>query len=121
MAEGTVRWFDDVRGYGVIVPDRGSCWIYNDRGSSLRFPVEQELHVDRIDILTNKYKTLESGERVEFDIELDAAGLRAVSVGRLGTCAPVPEVSHSPSTETRRAPGTPTASRPRPAPALHTA
>ncbi|GAA2415677.1 hypothetical protein GCM10010420_52110 [Streptomyces glaucosporus] len=94
MAEGTVRWFDDVRGYGFIVPDDGSRWFDGPLGSDVTVPAHWEVHVDRTDIQRNGYKTLEPGERVSFDFKLDKAGkLRAVKVTQLGYYAPVPEVS----------------------------
>ncbi|MFH8610601.1 cold-shock protein [Streptomyces sp. NPDC018029] len=94
MAEGTVRWFDDVRGYGFIVPDRGSRWVYSDRGFDVPVPDDWEVRVERIDIQYNGWATLEPGERVSFDFQLDKGGeLRAVKVTQLGVHAPVREVS----------------------------
>ncbi len=57
------------------------------------------MRVNRGDIQTNGYKSLEPGERVSFDIQLDRSveeGVRAVKVTPLGDFAPVPEVSHRP-------------------------
>ncbi|SPT59654.1 cold-shock protein [Actinomadura madurae] len=73
MAEGSVRWFNDERGFGVIQQDGGP-----------------ELRVQYLDIQRNGYKTLEAGERVSFDVRRDVHGLHAVTVTPLGTSAPPP-------------------------------
>lgn len=71
MAEGSVRWFNDERGYGVIRQDGGT-----------------EVRVKYLEIQRNGYKTLEAGERVSFDVVRDVHGLHAVKVTPLGTSSP---------------------------------
>jgi len=90
MAEGTVRWFDGVRGYGFISPDGG--------GPDVRF--------DSTEIQTNNHKSVEAGERVVFAFKFEARRARAVKVIPLGERAPLPDVSRPPSTDTPHVPGT---------------
>ncbi|WP_456299792.1 cold shock domain-containing protein [Nocardiopsis endophytica] len=71
MAEGTVRWFDDVQGYGFITPDGGS----------------RDLRVDASEVQTNGYKTLEVGWRVSFDVTYGGQGPQATFVTPLGEYA----------------------------------
>jgi CspA family cold shock protein len=60
-ATGTVKWFDDSKGYGFISRDNGG----------------EDLFVHFTAILTDGYKTLREGQRVEF----------TVSGGQKGPCA----------------------------------
>ncbi len=63
-ATGKVKWFSDEKGYGFIVRESTGedCFVHF---SEIRHP---------------GFKTLEDGERVEFDITTDAKGSRAVNV-----------------------------------------
>lgn len=60
---GTVKWFDDEKGYGFIEQDVG-----------------EDLFVHYSDIEQEGYKTLEEGQAVEFDIEETEKGLAAKKV-----------------------------------------
>ena len=51
MAEGTVKWFNDAKGYGFITPESGS----------------KDLFVPHSSIAGDGFKTLAEGARVEYD------------------------------------------------------
>jgi CspA family cold shock protein len=64
MATGTVKWFNDSKGFGFIQQDDGGPDVF--------------VHFSSIQ--GEGYKTLREGQAVEFDIEEDAKGLRAANV-----------------------------------------
>ena len=68
MAAGSVKWFNDKKGFGFIVPD----------GS------EQDVFVHYSSIQQEGFKTLAEGERVEFELYEDVKGARARDVTRVG-------------------------------------
>ena len=63
MAKGTVKWFDNKKGYGFISPESGD-----------------DVFVHHTSIKGNGYKTLEDGQEVEFEIEKGSKGYQAVNV-----------------------------------------
>jgi len=63
MAKGTVKWFNNSKGYGFIQQDNGD-----------------ELFVHFSGIKGQGFRTLREGQAVEFDIEQDPKGPRAVNV-----------------------------------------
>ena len=63
MAKGTVKWFNNSKGYGFIERDDG-----------------EELFVHFSGIRGQGFRTLRDGQAVEFDVEQDAKGPRAVNV-----------------------------------------
>jgi CspA family cold shock protein len=64
MASGTVKWFNDAKGYGFIEQDGGG----------------NDVFVHFSSIQADGFRTLREGQRVTFDIEHDAKGLRAANV-----------------------------------------
>jgi CspA family cold shock protein len=66
MKEGTVKWFDNVKGYGFI----------REEGD------EADIFVHYSVIEGDGFKTLKAGERVNFEIENGPKGLLAKSVAR---------------------------------------
>lgn len=52
MAQGTVKWFNDQKGFGLIVPDDGGAEVI--------------AHFSAIN--SPGFKTLKEGQRVEFEI-----------------------------------------------------
>lgn len=64
MAKGTVKWFNEQKGYGFITPDGGSKDIF--------------VHFSNIAI--DGFKTLKDGQRVEFDSAEGRKGLEATNV-----------------------------------------
>ncbi|HED03938.1 MAG TPA: cold-shock protein [Candidatus Fraserbacteria bacterium] len=64
MRTGTVKWFNDAKGFGFIQQDNG----------------EADVFVHFSSIQGDGFKTLREGQKVEFDIEDSAKGPRAVNV-----------------------------------------
>ena len=65
MARGTVKWFNNAKGYGFILPDKLG---------------EQDLFAHYSEIQMEGYKTLRAGQLVAFDIEEGPKGLHAVTI-----------------------------------------
>jgi cold shock protein len=65
MATGTVKWFNDGKGYGFISPDGGS---------------DKDLFVHHTAISGDGYKSLTEGAKVEFDAAEGAKGPEAKNV-----------------------------------------
>ena len=63
MAEGTVKWFNDSKGFGFIQQASG-----------------QDVFVHHSGIAGGGFKSLAEGQRVTFDVEKSPKGLRAVNV-----------------------------------------
>ena len=60
MATGTVKWFNDSKGYGFITPDEGT----------------KDLFVHHSNIAGDGFKSLAEGARVEFEPREGAEGPR---------------------------------------------
>ena len=63
MAEGTVKWFSDQKGYGFIEQDDGN-----------------DLFVHHTGINGSGFKSLNEGQRVRFEIETSPKGPKAKDV-----------------------------------------
>ena len=64
MATGTVKWFNNDKGFGFITPDEGG----------------KDLFVHHSAIQTNGFRTLEDGARVTYESEDGPKGPKAVNV-----------------------------------------
>jgi cold shock protein len=64
---GTVKWFNDTKGFGFITPEDGSkdCFVHHTA------------------IQGSGFKSLAEGERVEFDMIVEEKGPKAANVTRL--------------------------------------
>ena len=67
MAQGTVKWFSDEKGYGFITPDEGG----------------KDIFVHHTGIAGNGFKTLEEGARVMYEATQGRKGLQADNVSRV--------------------------------------
>ncbi|MDQ3936442.1 MAG: cold-shock protein [Actinomycetota bacterium] len=64
MATGTVKWFNDDKGFGFITPDEGG----------------KDLFVHFSGIAGNGFRSLQEGAKVSFDAEQGDKGPKAVNV-----------------------------------------
>lgn len=64
MASGTVKWFNDSKGYGFITPEEGT----------------KDLFVHHSNIAGEGFKSLTEGARVEFEQREGAKGPEAINV-----------------------------------------
>ena len=64
---GTVKWFNDQKGFGFITPENGSkdCFVHHSS------------------IQASGFKSLAEGDRVEFDMIEEAKGPKAMNVVRV--------------------------------------
>jgi len=65
--KGTVKWFNDEKGYGFISPEEGG----------------KDIFVHHTAILGSGFKSLAENESVEFDIAQSDKGPRAANVKKL--------------------------------------
>jgi len=64
VSTGTVKWFNEKKGFGFISPDDGG----------------DDLFVHHSEIKTKGFATLEEGQKVEFDVAAGPKGPRAANV-----------------------------------------
>jgi CspA family cold shock protein len=66
MQKGTVKWFNETKGYGFITKEEGG-----------------DVFVHYSEIQSNGFKTLAEGQEVSFDVEDGPKGPKAVNVTRV--------------------------------------
>ena len=64
MSNGTVKWFNETKGYGFITPEDGG----------------KDVFVHHSAIKGSGFKTLAEGQQVSFDVEQTPKGLAAANV-----------------------------------------
>ena len=64
MATGTVKWFNDAKGFGFISQEGGG----------------DDLFCHHSAIQTNGFRSLQEGQKVEFDVARGPKGLQAQNV-----------------------------------------
>jgi cold shock protein len=67
MEKGTVKWFNNAKGYGFITRESG-----------------EDLFVHFKSILGEGYKSLKQGEVVQFEVEQGTKGPQAANVTKVG-------------------------------------
>lgn len=66
MAKGTVKWFNNEKGYGFITPESG-----------------KDVFIHHSEIQGDGYKTLDEGQQVEFEIADGPKGEQAKNLIKL--------------------------------------
>ncbi len=66
MANGTVKWFNDKKGFGFISQDNGD-----------------DVFVHQTSIQGEGFRTLAEGDKVEFEVMKDQKGYKATKVRKL--------------------------------------
>ncbi len=66
MAQGTVKWFNESKGFGFVTSEDGS-----------------DVFVHYSSIQGDGFKTLAEGDRVSFDIEKGPKGPKAINVMKI--------------------------------------
>ncbi|PVZ71495.1 cold shock domain-containing protein CspD [Pelagibaculum spongiae] len=64
MATGTVKWFNNAKGYGFICPEEGG----------------EDLFAHYSSVTMEGYKTLKAGQAVTFDVHEGPKGLHAINI-----------------------------------------
>ena len=71
MPQGTVKWFNEEKGYGFITPDDG-----------------EDLFVHHTGIVGSGFKSLEEGARVSYEVAQGRKGMQAANVSKASTNRP---------------------------------
>ena len=64
MSTGTVKWFNDAKGYGFITPDDGG----------------KDLFAHHSAIQSNGFRSLKDGQKVEFELATGPKGPQATNI-----------------------------------------
>ena len=67
METGTVKWFNDAKGFGFVTRENGP-----------------DVFVHHTAIVAEGFRTLKEGEKVRFDVVQGPKGLQAANVVRIG-------------------------------------
>jgi CspA family cold shock protein len=82
MPTGTVKWFNNAKGYGFILSDEGG----------------EDLFAHYSAIQMEGYKTLKAGQAVSFDITKGDKGLHAVNINSIAAANTSSEAPQSSTT-----------------------
>ena len=85
MPQGTVKWFNEEKGFGFIQPDDG----------------REDVFIHHSGIVGGGFKSLEEGDRVTYEVTQGRKGLQAESVSKV----PAGSSSSSGAEETLTVPG----------------
>jgi cold shock protein len=70
MRTGIVKWFNNAKGYGFILPDEGNSEVFAHYSA----------------IRMDGYKTLKAGQTVRFEVEAGPKGMHAILIEALAMC-----------------------------------
>ena len=87
MATGTVKWFNDQKGFGFIKQD----------------DVNEDIFVHHTAIKMEGFRTLAPGEPVDYELKQDDKGFKAINVTR-GEQAPTAEIAPEAAPQTIEVP-----------------
>src|SRR3954454_20744254 len=76
MAKGTVKWFNDAKGFGFIAQDGG-----------------KDVFVHHTAIIADGFRSLSEGDNVEFEVVEGPKGLQASNVRKVGRPGALPPKS----------------------------
>jgi cold shock protein len=68
MATGTVKWFNDAKGFGFITPDDGG----------------EDIFCHHTAVKMDGFRTVAEGQKVQFDVSRGPKGLQASNVTVIG-------------------------------------
>ncbi len=74
MATGTVKWFNNAKGYGFV--------LAQDSG--------EDLFIHYSSIQMDGYKSLKAGQEIEYDVQEGPKGKHAVNIRHVGTAVSAP-------------------------------
>lgn len=74
MPTGTVKWFNNAKGYGFIVPEEGGEDLF--------------AHFSAVNM--DGYKTLSAGDQVQFEVTVGDKGPQATDIVPIATGAAMP-------------------------------
>ena len=80
MAKGQVKWFNNAKGYGFILPDEGG----------------EDLFAHFSSINMDGYKSLKAGDSVEFEVLEGPKGIHAINIKTTGS-EPQAEITNNES------------------------
>ncbi len=81
MATGTVKWFNDAKGFGFIEPDGGGGDVFAHFSA----------------IAMDGFKTLKQGSRVSYEVSEGPKGLLAQNIQTESRTAPLEQPKRAPS------------------------
>ena len=67
MVQGTVKWFNEEKGFGFISQENGP-----------------DVFAHFSEIQSNGFKSLEDGQKVNFEVEQGQRGLQATNITKIG-------------------------------------
>ena len=73
MQTGVVKWFNNAKGYGFILPDEGSTDVFAHYSA---------IHMEG-------YRTLKAGQPVRFEVEAGPKGMHAIAIEALDAASGV--------------------------------
>ena len=79
MPKGTVKWFNNAKGYGFILPEEGASDIFAHFSA----------------IVMDGYKTLKAGQEVSFDVIQGEKGLHAINISPTGVMDVIESLSEA--------------------------